>query len=161
MPPSSTGSKACTGPWSSQRVLNASSKLPDQDLLGFIERCLSQWDINYTEEEKRGIIRSLPATYQRYELNECGLLKCPLSDEFVRDDSRLKNAVARFKSEVAQGLHEKGWQKQATRAGRERSQGKFDRYLMEHIEETFGSDDQKTRGPGVQGQSQNDHDKVD
>lgn len=119
---------------------------------------MSRWDINYTEEEKRGIIDRLPAPYRTYELNECGLLKCPLSDEFVRDESRLKNAVARFKNEVAQGLYEKGWQKQATRAGQERSQGKFDSYLMEHIEETFGTDDLNTRGPG---QGQDDHDKVD
>ncbi|KIX99197.1 uncharacterized protein Z520_04773 [Fonsecaea multimorphosa CBS 102226] len=130
-----------TGPWSSHRVLNASSPIITADIHSFLVTAVSSWTAeadSYTETEKRSIIDSLPPRYRTYELDAEGRLKCPLSVEFVLDDPYIKAAVHKFKRDVSEGCYEKTWQNQARKAMQERRDGKFDPYLQEQTEQTFG-----------------------
>jgi hypothetical protein len=94
-------------------------------------------DDDYTEDEKRAIIESLPPAYRKYVTDEQGHLKCPLSSEFALEDSFLRSAINRFKIDVSDGWYAESWQKQAKKAMQERREGKFDAYLTEYAEETF------------------------
>ncbi|KAH0828458.1 hypothetical protein AYO21_00405 [Fonsecaea monophora] len=133
--------KRNTGPWSSQRILNSSSPITTTDIHGFLVAAISNWTAepdSYTEVEKRSIIDTLPPRYRKYELDVEGRLKCPLSVEFMLDDPYIKAAVNKFKRDVSEGYYEKSWQNQARKAMQERRDGKFDSYLQQHTEETFG-----------------------
>jgi len=103
-------------------------------------QCISGWNDSYSEAEKRTIIDSLPPSYRKYDLDNNGRLICPISVDFVLNDTHLKNAVAKFKKDVGEGFCEKAWQNQGRRAMQERRDGKFDAYLKESMEATFGED---------------------
>jgi hypothetical protein len=142
MPPSKKP-KRNTGPWSAPRILNASSPITksDIDIQVLLVKTISGWHADnsiYSEAEKRTIIDSLPETYRSYETDEKGRLKCPLPTTLVLDDPFLKTAITRFKNDVAEGYYEKPFQNQARKAMQERRDGKFDTYLQEHAQETFG-----------------------
>jgi len=131
-----------TGPWSSSRILNASSPIVTQnkDIHAFLVTSISGWkdNSNYTEAEKRAIIDSLPPRHRKYEVDEQGNLICPVTVDFVAGDPYVKAAAAKFKKAVADGLFEKSWQNQARKAMQERREGKFDAYLQEQTGATFG-----------------------
>ncbi|KIW67996.1 hypothetical protein PV04_03972 [Phialophora macrospora] len=140
MPPTK-GPKRSSGPWTSARVLNSSSQIVRTDIHAFLVTAISGWNVSsetYTEAEKRSLIDSLPVAYRKYELDDEGRLKCPLPTEFVLDDPYIKAATQRFKNDVADGYYEKSWQNQARRAMHDRRDGKFDAFLQERAEETFG-----------------------
>ncbi|KAJ9602005.1 hypothetical protein H2200_013564 [Cladophialophora chaetospira] len=140
MPPTKRP-KGKTGPWSSPRVFNSSSPIVKTDIHAFLVRTISGWNSGtetYTEAEKRSIIDSLPPAYQKYEVDGAGHLTCPLATEFVLDDPYIKAAVQGFKTDITEGYYEKTWQNQARKAMQERRDGKFDPYLHEHTEDTFG-----------------------
>jgi hypothetical protein len=102
---------------------------------------ISGWNADadmYTEAEKGSIINSLPPAYRQYETDGQGRLKCPLSTSFVLDDPHIKAAVHQFKNDIKDGYYDKTWQNQARKAMEERRDGKFNAYLQEHTEETFG-----------------------
>lgn len=142
MPPPPKKQKKNTGPWSSSRILNASSPILGKDVQAFLITCMSGWDDSYDETEKRSIIDSLPERYRIYEVDDdTGKLKCPITMEFVLEDPHFKAGISKFKSNVEDGFFESRWQKQATTAMQERRQGKFDQYLKEHVEEVFGVDE--------------------
>jgi len=130
--------KRNTGPWSSSRILNSSTPIVGKDILAFLVTCISGWQENYDEEEKHAIIDSLPPHYRKYDVDESGRLKCPVSVDLVLKDSHLKAAVARFKNDVSEGHYEKAWQNRARKAMQERQEGRFDEYLEQHAEEMFG-----------------------
>ncbi|ETI24080.1 hypothetical protein G647_03449 [Cladophialophora carrionii CBS 160.54] len=143
MPPArgSKRSSSSGGPWTSTRVLNSSSPIVGADIHAFLIAAVSRWNVasdSYTEAEKRLLIDSLPLAYRKYELDHEGRLKCPLPTEFVLDDPYLKAATQRFKNDIAEGYYEKTWQNQARRAMHDRRDGKFDAFLQEQAEETFG-----------------------
>jgi len=100
---------------------------------------MSGWS-NYSEDEKRSIIDSLPPNYREYEIDDKGSLICPLTLDFVLGDRYLQSAITKFKREVTDGFYEKRWQNQAKQAMQERREGKFDDYLKEHVEEMFGEE---------------------
>ena len=130
-----------TGPWSSQRILNASSPIVETDIHTFLATTISGWNADaetYTEAEKRSIIDSLPPAHRKYETDQKGQLKCPLSTDFVLNDLFIKAATQQFKNDVGDGYYEKSWQNQASKAMQERREGRFDAYLREHAEECFG-----------------------
>ncbi|EXJ65805.1 uncharacterized protein A1O5_11046 [Cladophialophora psammophila CBS 110553] len=119
---------------------------------GFLIAAVSSWNADsdaYTEHEKRSIIDSLPPRYRKYELDAEGRLKCPLSVEFVLDDPYIKAAVHKFKRDVSEGCYERSWQNQARKAMQERRDGKFDPYLQEQTEETFGESGSNGQGETV------------
>ncbi|KIW99434.1 uncharacterized protein Z518_11173 [Rhinocladiella mackenziei CBS 650.93] len=129
--------KRNTGPWSSLRILNSTSPILSKDLHGFLVTCISGWNDNYNEAEKRTIIDSLPPQYRKYELDGGGRLVCPISIDFLLEDAYVKAAIPKFKRDVSDGYYEKGWQNQARKALQERQDGKFDAYLQEHAEQVF------------------------
>jgi hypothetical protein len=134
--PTTKQPRRTTGPWSAPRILDSSSPIVKADIHGFLITAVLAWnsgDDDYTEGEKRAIIESLPPAYRKHETDEQGHLKCPLSSEFVLEDSFLRSAVNKFKIDVSDG-----WQNEAKRAMQERREGKFDAYLTEYAEETFG-----------------------
>jgi hypothetical protein len=140
MPPAK-GPKRSNGPWSSSRVLNSSSPIVRTDIHAFLVTAISGWNVaseTYTEAEKRSLIDSLPLAYRKYELDDEGRLKCPLPTDFVLDDPYIKAATQRFKNDITDGYYEKTWQNQARRAMHDRRDGKFDAFLQEHVEATFG-----------------------
>lgn len=140
MPPARQ-SKKNTGPWSTTRILNSSSPVVNTDLHAFLITAISGWSSDhesYTEAEKRSIIDSLPPAHQKYELDDEGLLRCPLSVDDMLDDPHIKAAIQKFKADVSDGYYEKGWQTRARKAMQDRREGKFETYLQEHVEETFG-----------------------
>ncbi|EXJ61079.1 hypothetical protein A1O7_05232 [Cladophialophora yegresii CBS 114405] len=140
MPPAK-GSKRSSGPWTSSRVLNSSSPIVTKDIHAFLVTAFSGWNEasdTYTEAEKRLLIDSLPLAYRKCEPDHEGRLQCPLSTAFVLDDPYIKAATQRFKNDIADGYYEKTWQNQARRAMQERRDGKFDAFLQEQAEETFG-----------------------
>lgn len=140
MPPARHPKKN-TGPWSTSRVLNSSSPVINTDLHAFLITAISGWNSNhesYTEAEKRSIIDSLPLAHQKYEFDDEGLLRCPLSVDDVLDDPHIKAAIQKFKIDVSEGYYEKSWQTRARTAMQDRREGKFEPYLQEHAEETFG-----------------------
>lgn len=113
-----------------------------------------QWE-QYTEEEKQGIMASLPPTRQEQlskltidpgSKDEVPALP-PLSEEFCLKDTYLKRAVARFKRDLSDGYYEKSWSDKAKRAHEERLQGKFDDYLRQHAEELFQEDEEDDVSP--------------
>ncbi|OAP57848.1 hypothetical protein AYL99_08586 [Fonsecaea erecta] len=153
--------KRNTGPWSSQRIFNSSSPIVGADVHGFLVTAVSGWTAapdSYTETEKRSIIDSLPPRYRKYEVDDEGRLKCPLSVDFVLDDPYVRAAVHKFKRDVSEGFYEKSWQNQARKAMQERRDGKFDPYLQEQTEESFGDP-----GPDGQGETADEdiHPEVD
>ena len=140
MPPSKRPSRN-TGPWSSPRILNSSSPILSKDIHAFLVTAISGWNSGnetYTEAEKRSIIDSLPPAYQRYEADDVGQLKCPLTTGFVLDDPYIKAATQKLKDDITDGYYEKSWLNQAKKAMQERQAGGFASYLEEHAEETFG-----------------------
>lgn len=136
--------KRNAGQLSSDRILNSSSPIINKDLQSLFTKMISGWSKNYTEEEKKTIIDSLPPGYRVFEHKEDGSLKCPLSIEFVETDTHFKAAIARFKSDVQDGYYEKGWQTRASKATQDRQEGKFDQYLQEHADEAFKQQDDAT-----------------
>lgn len=139
MPPPKKKPKTNTGPWSSLRILNSTSPVTTKDLHPFLVSCISAWDGEYDEAQKRAIIDSLPPRYRKYELDGSGHLVCPVSVDFLLEDPYFKSAISKFKANLIDGLYEKGWQNQARKAMQERCEGKFDVYLREKTEQEFGS----------------------
>jgi hypothetical protein len=133
--------KRNTGPWSPARILDSSSPIVKADVHGFLITAILAWnsgDDDYTEDEKRAIINSLPPACRKHETDENGRLKCPLSSEFVLEDSFLRRAANKFKTDVSDGCYVRSWQNQARKAMQERRDGKFDAYLQAYAEENFG-----------------------
>ena len=141
MPSLAKRPKRNTGPWSSLRILNSSSPIISKDVHAFLVACISGWAENYTQEEKRSIINSLPPQYRKYEIDDEGGLICPVPIDFVLDDSYIRAGISKFTKDMREGFYEKGWQTYAKRAMQERRDGKFDGYLREHTEEVFGDHD--------------------
>ncbi|KIW54344.1 hypothetical protein PV05_06708 [Exophiala xenobiotica] len=140
-----------TGPWSTARILNSTSPVANKDIHAFLVQCISGWNENYTEEEKRAIIDRLPPRFHTHDVDEAGSLLCPISADFVLEDPYLKAAVPRFKQHVNEGYYEQGWQNKARKAMQERREGKFDAYLQEEIEAAFGDgEDVGDNDPNVQ-----------
>lgn len=104
----------------------------------FLVDCISAWDGNYDEAQKRAIIDSLPRQYRKYEVDGSGHLIRPVSTDFLLEDPYFKSAILKFKANLNDGLYEKGWQNLARKAMQERSEGKFDTYLREKAEGEFG-----------------------
>ncbi|KEF51258.1 uncharacterized protein A1O9_12608 [Exophiala aquamarina CBS 119918] len=139
MPAAKKKPKGTTGPWSSSRILNSTSPVASMDIHTFLVNCISAWDEKYDEAQKRAIIDSLPRPYRKYEFDGSGHLICPVSTGFLLEDPYFKSAIQKFKTNLIDGLYEKGWQNQARTAMQERSEGKFDTYLREKAECEFGS----------------------
>jgi len=109
------------------------------DLHSFLVGCISTWDTNYDEIQKHAIIDSLPRQYRKYNVDGSGHLICPVSTDFLLEDPYIKSAILKFKTNLKEGLYEKGWQNRARKAMQERDEGKFDTYLREKAESEFGS----------------------
>jgi len=139
MPPAAKQPKRNTGPWSSLRILNSTSPIISKDIHAFLVACISGWDENYTQDEKRSIIDSLPPQYRKYDVDSNGSLICPISIDFVLDDSYIRAAIAKFTKNMTEGFYEKIWQTRAKKAMQERRDGKFDEYLQGYTEEIFGT----------------------
>lgn len=139
MSPPKKKPKGNTGPWSSPRILNSTSPIAAKDIHPFLVSCISAWDDDYDEAQKRVIVDSLPPRYRKYEFDGSGSLICPVSVDFLLEDPYFKRAISKFKANLADGFYEKGWQNQARKAMQERSQGQFDVYLREKAEQEFGS----------------------
>src|ERR1700754_2132777 len=138
MPPLAKRPKRNTGPWSSLRILNSTSPIVSKDIHAFLVACISGWADHYTQDERRSIIDSLPPQYRKYEIDSDGGLVCPVSIDFVLEDSYIRAAIPKFAKDMGEGFYEKGWQNQAKNAMKERRDGKFDEYLRGHTEEVFG-----------------------
>ncbi|KAK5045003.1 hypothetical protein LTR84_010151 [Exophiala bonariae] len=130
-----------SGPWSCSRILNSSSPLASKEILPFLVTCISGWNSDYDETQKKVIIDSLPEKYRKYHSDNSGHLLCPISPEFLLEDPYFRSAVAKFKTNLADGFYEKTWQNQAAKASQEREQGKFANYLREKAEADFGLGD--------------------
>ncbi len=151
MSQSSQGDGGGTGPWAAATILNSKSPIVSKDMVAFLSSCVANWDTNYTEEQKRSLIDSLPLRYRQYDVDDdTGRLVCPVSVAFVREDKYVRAATIKFKEAVRKGLYGKGWQNQARKAMQDRADGRFDEYLRELAEEEFGdpastseSDDQE------------------
>lgn len=105
----------------------------------FLVQALSGWSTSYTEDEKRALIDSLPPRLRVYDVDSSsGALVCPISPDLVLRDQHVKAAVSKFKQHVTEGWYEMGWQNRAKAAMRERREGRFDGYLHEQIEASFG-----------------------
>ncbi|KIW12076.1 hypothetical protein PV08_09350 [Exophiala spinifera] len=128
-----------SGPWSTSRILNSSSPITDKDIHSFLVRAVSDWSTSYTEDEKRALIDALPPRLRVHDIDaSSGTLVCPITPDFVLGDQHVKAAVPKFKQHVADGFYEKGWQNRARAAMRERREGRFDAYLQEQVEASFG-----------------------
>ena len=138
---STTTSKSSTtkGSWANTKILTPASAIitPSVDIHAFLVTCISGFD-SYSEEEKRGIIDSLPPAYRQYNIDTHGKLECPITVGFVMGDSFLKRAISKFKTDVDDGYYDPAWQTKARKAVQERREGKFDDYLKQHVEEMFG-----------------------
>jgi len=154
-PPLPTDSRPTTKPpqrgtasWEATTILNRNSPLVNKDIHPFLATCISGWHDNYSEEQKRAIIDSLPPRYRQYNIDDAGRLTCPISTAFVLEDTYIKAATTKFKRALKDGQYRQGWQNQARQAMQERRAGRFDDYLQEVAEKGFGdgmsgSDDQK------------------
>lgn len=139
MPPTKKkATSSYSGPWSSSRILNSSSPLASKDILPFLLACLSGWDSNYDETQKRAIIHVLPEKYRNHKYDDSGHLLCPVPLDFLLADPYLRSAVSKFKANLSDGFYEKSWQNQAAKAMQERKDGRFDSYLREKVETEFG-----------------------
>ena len=130
-----------TGPWSSSRILNPPSPIVNSDIYAYLVMVISGWNSDpnfFTEEEKQAVIGTLPPVYRKYEKDDKGRLRCPLSADFVFNDSYIRAAVQQFNNDIVDGHYEKTWQNKAIKAMQERREGKFDSYLHEQTEENFG-----------------------
>ncbi|KAK6384773.1 hypothetical protein LTS17_002336 [Exophiala oligosperma] len=139
LPPAPVAPKS--GPWSTARILNSTSPITQKDIHSFLVRAVSDWSTSYTEDEKRAIIDSLPPRLRIYDVDSSGKLVCPVTPDFVLGDPHVKAAIPKFKRQVTEGYYEKGWQKRAMAATRERVDGRFDAYLQEQVDAFFGGDE--------------------
>ena len=126
------------GSWAKSKILTPQSAIITQDLQSFLVTAISGWANNYTDEERRLIIDTLPPADRIYEYDEVGTLKCPISLDFVMTDPFLKRALSKFKDDVSEGSYEEKWQRDAKKAMQERADGKFDEHLKQQVEEMFG-----------------------
>ena len=134
-----TKASTTKGSWATSKILTPFSAIiaPSIDIQAFLITCISGFD-SYTEDEKRGIIDSLPPSYRHYNVDEEGKLPCPITTDFVMSDPFLKRGISKFKNDVEEGYHDPAWQTKARKAMQERREGKFDEYLKQHVEEMFG-----------------------
>ena len=134
-----TKASTTKGSWAASKILTPSSAIivAPVDIHAFLVTCISGFD-GYTEDEKRGIIDSLPPSYRQYNLDESGKLLCPITTDFVLSDSFLKRGVSKFMNDVEEGYYDPAWQTKARKAMQERREGKFDQYSKQHVEELFG-----------------------
>ena len=125
--------------YTSTNILKSKSPLahPTADLHAFLLACFTEWP-NYTESEKDCLISSLPPAYQTRTTDAAGNLNCPLTIDFVRSDTYIRDGLERFKREVTDGYYDPTWRKNAAVATREREEGKFDEYLQDKVEGDFG-----------------------
>lgn len=131
-PPKSGGS------WTASKILTKSSGVANADIQAFLLTCVTGWD-SYDLEEQRGIINTLPADRRFFVLNpETNKFTCPLAVDFVATDPHLKRATIRFKRDLDNGFYTQTWQRQSRQAMKDRAEGRFDDYLKQHIEDTFG-----------------------
>ncbi len=134
-----------------------------KDIHAFLVTSISGWNSGnetYTDAEKRSMINSLPPAYQKYEVDDAGQLRCPLTTDFVQDDPYIKAAMQKLKDDITDGHYEKSWQNQAKRAMQERQDGEFEIYLQEHAEENFGEPsldrDEAVEGLRIAGENSSD-----
>jgi Asx homology domain len=134
-----TTSSSTKGSWANNKILTPASAIiaPSSDIHAFLITCISGFD-SYSEEEKRGIIDSLPPPYRHYNVDSAGKLECPITTDFVMTDPFLKRATSKFKSDVDEGSYDPTWQTKARKAMQERREGQFDDYLEQHVDEMFG-----------------------
>ena len=151
-----TKASTIKGSWAASKILTPSSAIisPSVDIHAFLVTCISGFD-GYTEDEKRGIIDSLPASYRQYNLDESGKLLCPITTDCVLSDSFVKRGVSKFVNDVEEGYYDPAWQTRARKAMQERREGKFDEYSKQHVEEMFGD------GTASQQGSSKDSDNAD
>lgn len=125
--------------YTSSAILKSTSILakPTTDLHAFLLTCLKSWS-DYTEAQKHQIIASLPPTYRIHITDSEGNLECPLSIDFIREDTYLREGIEKFKRDVGEGYFDPTWRKNAGIAMREREEGKFDEYLRDKVDAEFG-----------------------
>lgn len=131
-------------------ALHTNSPILKEDIQSLFAATILTWS-SLSEDKKRNLIAVFPSSYRKYETDELGKLKCPISEEFAANDSIIKRDVARFKRDVEAGYYVKRWQEEGKKAMKERVTGQFDDYIKQHAERNFGE---------VQG-AQEDHDMVD
>lgn len=135
------------GSWAPSKILTRVSGVANKDVRTFLLTCITGWN-NYTAEEQREIINTLPLTRRTYDLDpETGKLSCPLNADFVVTDAHLKRAVSRFQTDISEGNYTTSWQKKARQAMKERAEGRFDEYVRQHADDRFGDDE--SRDPSV------------
>lgn len=118
-------------------ALQRTSPILKQDIQSLFASTILDW-LSMTEDRKRNLINTFPPAYRNYDTDEAGKLKCPISAEFVANDSIIKRDVARFKRDVEAGFYVKKWQEEGKLAMKERVKGEFDEYLKQHAEDNFG-----------------------
>lgn len=116
---------------------------------------MGSWS-NYSDEEKTGIIASLPRARQppkpiarsygttdtTDDSKEISTIdEPPLDHAWLTKDEYVKRAVARFTRDIADGYYEKSWQDKAKKASQDRADGKFDDYWRDTVEQMFCSVD--------------------
>lgn len=131
------------------RTFGPKSPIIQTDLQEFLAKCMSfdQWS-KYTEQEKQGILNSLPDAYRpRQTLGATGqssgreqLRDPPVNQQFCEKDKVLKQAIARFKRDLGDGYYEKVWLNKAKQAHQDRLEGKFDEYIRQQAAEMFVND---------------------
>ena len=124
---------------SPNRVLKSNSRISSGNIHGFLLDCINEWEVLYSEDEKRQIIETLPSNYRAVENNAQGKLKFPLAAKYVREDPFLKKGVERLRSDIDDGFYEPPWQYRAEKASKKRREGGFDNYIQTNIKEKFGT----------------------
>jgi hypothetical protein len=113
------------------------SPILKEDIQLLFATTISNWS-SMTEEKKQSLINVFPPTYRIYNTDEAGKLKCPISKEFAASDRIIKRDGARFKGEIEAGFYVKKWQEEGKRAMKERAEGRFNDYIRQHAEDSFG-----------------------
>jgi Asx homology domain len=125
-------------------ALQPNSPILHEDIQSLFSSTILSW-ATLSEHQKRILIDVFPPTYRNYDIDEAGKLKCPITAEFAAGDHIIKRDVARFKRDLEAGFYMKKWQDEGRKAMKERAEGLFDEYRMQHTEDHFGEvpDDQK------------------
>jgi hypothetical protein len=130
--------KSSGGSWSASKVLTKSSGVINADIQAFLLTCVAGWE-SYSADEQRDIIGTLPQGRRIYVTNpETGKYTCPLEVDFIASDPYMKRAIVRFKNDLKDGHYSQTWQRQSRQAMKDRADGRFDKYLKQHLEDTFG-----------------------
>jgi hypothetical protein len=122
--------------YTSSAILKSTSILtkPTTDLHAFLVTCLTSWS-EYTEAQKQQVIASLPPTYQTSKTDVDGNLECPLSIDFTREDTYLREGIEKFKRDVGEGYFDPTWRKTAAIAMRDREEAEFGEVVPEQEQE--------------------------